>query len=607
MNRDEIDRLYSFARIHSWCDQLNEQIDSLLASLSKEDGNELLAYINTAYWDKESIGSHLVLSFVLKARLGTDELELMSSAYEKLRGRLEKSDQYFLADHLFNGYLPFSDEVGNGMLFRSYLSYKRAIYQAMQVDSLLSHFPAAKTSLYLTIILCRVDLNEQNRALLCFLLSKIDAPLPEALLQGIFRYLLALKGVITELLERGEEALADSFSYADEPDFRQESASSKAAPKPPVSPSGKERGRQEENAAGVIEKQNSSPREPASSSDDVQSVSDSPDERMTKSESQQQRGENGLLAPLDLQDARDETGESVDKKLGSGETEALSPASLNGDKQASKLSGHEAVGDGAGSGLDESGEGEPVPAEEPEGREEEETNYTVYFNRNSDLLDRLLHEVAETAPPKGEEEEKAPITLEAPEDSSRDEDEIKARTKAVVSSSHLRPSSIIAAGVLLFTALLFAVLFFSGERKRPGPEAMQQPLESVGMPAASTASAEGAPDKSAPELKDEATLEPELEQEADSFPAPELPNSSSPYTLEFRSGRMLWQVGKGDSLWALFQFYQGRDAGVRISGSVNWALFLQASLEQNPELGQLELIFPQQRLFLPQGLFSGVP
>ncbi len=90
------------------------------------------------------------------------------------------------------------------------MTYQRAILQAMKIDKFESAYDANQIVLFMTQLLCRIDLNEQNRAILYLLLSRIDAPLPEALSLAVTQAMKNLEDVIRDVELRKERVLSES-------------------------------------------------------------------------------------------------------------------------------------------------------------------------------------------------------------------------------------------------------------------------------------------------------------------------------------------------------------------------------------------------------------
>ena len=209
--RAELRELFEFAHINKWCTQLDERITAFVASVPDTDREPLRVLLERECVGADVHNEQVVLVILLGRELGARVIDTTERLFARLRGRLDLADQRFVGAHLFGGDLPLPSDVNHDIVARPYLSFRRAISRAMDIETVSSTFSASEVALYLTLIMCRADLNEQNRAMLSFLLSRIDAELPQNVLEGVFVYLRSLRTVIAEVEGQGDAALAKEF------------------------------------------------------------------------------------------------------------------------------------------------------------------------------------------------------------------------------------------------------------------------------------------------------------------------------------------------------------------------------------------------------------
>lgn len=234
--RAQLRLLFEFAHINKWCTQLDDRIAALLASVPADDHERFRTLLEREYTGTDAHNEQAVLVVLLGLQFGGRVIDATERIFDRLRGRLDLGDQNFISAHLFQRAGPLPPDVTYDIVTRPYLSFRRAIGRAMGIQTVSSTFTAAEVALYLTLIMCRVDINEQNRAMISLLLSRIDAELPRNLTEGMFVYLRSLKTIIAEVEGQGEAVLAAEFNYADEPTIDPEPPAA-SEPEPPAAQS----------------------------------------------------------------------------------------------------------------------------------------------------------------------------------------------------------------------------------------------------------------------------------------------------------------------------------------------------------------------------------
>ena len=89
----DMEALYSFARLHSWCSQLEDKIQLFFEATSEGDGSALSAFID-AY--PVTVKGDGVLSTVLREKLGEDRVATMSRCYTSLKGKIDIKQPYLV-------------------------------------------------------------------------------------------------------------------------------------------------------------------------------------------------------------------------------------------------------------------------------------------------------------------------------------------------------------------------------------------------------------------------------------------------------------------------------------------------------------------------------
>ncbi len=209
--KKEIDELFKLASLHSWCSQVNDLIVEFNNKHKKN--NLIVAYLVSKLKEKNLPGEYYILSLVLLNYQDYPTKDIIELAISSLYGKLNKNDILFFKDHLFSGNFPLSSRLSEDITNRSFLSSKVAIKKAMEIDSVISKNNPIITVLYMNFILSRVDMNEENRAMVAFLLLRLDVELPKSLNERVFKYLVEYKDIIQELLqeENGETIIIDDI------------------------------------------------------------------------------------------------------------------------------------------------------------------------------------------------------------------------------------------------------------------------------------------------------------------------------------------------------------------------------------------------------------
>jgi len=203
----KIENLYALVRLHKWCEQLAHGISDIVPILLKEIHHKAFSKIRKKIESNSATKEEIVLSLVLLEKTGTPISQISDITYSTLIDRLDFKDTGFLLHVFFNDIYPLPPDLTYDITNRVFLSYRRAIKSALKIDSVISYHNPETVILYLTMILCRVDLNKENKAIIYFLLSRIDFDLSPALAKGVTKYLRSIKSIIENVMNSADEPL----------------------------------------------------------------------------------------------------------------------------------------------------------------------------------------------------------------------------------------------------------------------------------------------------------------------------------------------------------------------------------------------------------------
>ncbi|MBN1649316.1 MAG: hypothetical protein JW874_14865 [Spirochaetales bacterium] len=217
----EIDALFQFARLHGWCIQTDNMIDELYRKFRLFTDNEKCVFTKTALVKFESDMSQeeRIVALVLLWKSGEKPARIMDLIYWKFLGNLSQQNYLFMIRNFFVRAYPIPNDIAYDLTQRKFISYRSAILYAMGIEYFDSELDPENTLLYFICLLCRKDLNEQNRAIICYLLSRIDIDMPAGIYTDILATVRRLKDVINDVEQRKEKVLTEELLMSEEPDF----------------------------------------------------------------------------------------------------------------------------------------------------------------------------------------------------------------------------------------------------------------------------------------------------------------------------------------------------------------------------------------------------
>lgn len=625
---NELQSLFTFARIHSWCTQLDELITALIERTMKGDRERVRAIIEREYSDPSESKEHLVLAVLLTAKLGENDYKTTERLFAHLHGRIDLNDQNFLRAHLFGVRHPLPSDVAYDIGSRPYLSFRRAINRGMKIRTVNSACTPSEVALYLTIIMCRVDLNEQNRAMLSFLLSRIDTELPENVIAGTFAYLRSLRSIIAELESQGDSVLSGEFRYADEPTIDHSKTLS-------VDPSQTERLVPEERLS------EDSPQGGSKNTTETPSGKTIHDRDETNgtslSETEETRRAHAYVDSSDPEHRRSRSENGLGGEFVTREVERTPPLDRASERSTDRTdlndyTTYQRDFESGGRGGEESGissgrerfgtPAEPVEAEPDAGdaqrqRGEERADktagrqeYTIHFNRNTRELLRIIEDLDREDEPDTDATRKSVTPIVEPQvvetaavgttettigRSERVDRKSVPRAKennAVPPKTRRIGRARWSAAVIIVLFAVFAVgVFVLQTTERPNDQPVSQVRE------------HGVDEVSAgDERSDQHSID-----HTDAQPAlPESPGLvDAHYRIEVEGDRFVWTVQSGQTAWHLFEsatsaaIETGRGVEYTVPQEVTWLHFVLDVFTVNQLLDQFSIIYPGQRIILP--------
>ena len=406
-------------------------------------------------------------------------------------------------------------------------------------------------------MLCRIDLNEQNRAILHLLLSRIDAPLPEKLDRAV------------------TQAMANLYDIIRDVDLRQDKVLSEAHPQPPIGSKNDYWSSLQRPVPGPV-RGLETPRTPAPSAQADPSPFDRPSraEPRAAATSAAASPQPGTLSVPGIEER--DYGKKSAASAQPGPAAAGKP-----EQKAETLTMKSELGrSGPAVGAVPAAGGRPnqslaidffserslsgstaaLGPDQPQG-------FTIRFNKERTELSSLLS-LLETAPPTADAV--API-VEQP----REEDRPAPIRRKPDRKRKLSPWW----GGIFFALLVGLLVFVIWDRPAPA---------GTGIPAA-------APPAMAPPPPPPSSSPLAL------APGPKAPD------LRHQTDGLYWYPRSGESIWTLFSFLKAQPA----STIGPWPEFLVRILSNNPGLQQVDLIFPKVPLRVsapgPSSDFPNIP
>lgn len=196
----QLEDLDEYFRIHGWCTQMNNKISTFMEQLTGRERKYVQDWAYATLERKNIKSASQIMAIILLKLLEVSDRELIRLLYTVLSGRLTFEDFNSLNTYIFRGKPPLSKDLFYNITERVFIDKKSAILKALSISSIISEADPDLTIFYMTMLLCRVDLNNENRAMLNLLLYCIDADIPEEVSGGVREYLLSIQDTLEEIL-----------------------------------------------------------------------------------------------------------------------------------------------------------------------------------------------------------------------------------------------------------------------------------------------------------------------------------------------------------------------------------------------------------------------
>lgn len=200
-----LEDLDDYFRIHSWCTQMDDKITAFMKQLDHKSRSYVKEWAFNNLEKKNLESASQILSIIFLKLLDVSDRELIRLLYTVLSDRLTYEDFNSLNAYIFKGKPPLSRDLFYNITERVFIDKKSALKKALSISSIISEADPELTIFYMTMLLCRVDLNNENKAMLNLLLYCVDADIPVEMSEGIRGYLSSITDVLEEILNKSED------------------------------------------------------------------------------------------------------------------------------------------------------------------------------------------------------------------------------------------------------------------------------------------------------------------------------------------------------------------------------------------------------------------
>ncbi|MFW6211618.1 MAG: hypothetical protein ACOC8L_01860 [Spirochaetota bacterium] len=605
-------------RLHGWCAQTYDLLEQLRTALP-ETAPDALAKIDAKL--EEKIAGSLsmderVLSLLIFSMRGAQMTHISELAFTKLRGKLSRQAYNVFLRFFYENTVPIPTDLVYDITQRTYLTYQRAIYRTMQIQEFDSHVPASLVVLYLTLLLCTDNLNEQNRAMVHLLLSRIDEPLPASVQITVTNAMDTLEAVVEEVAEKKETVLSAPLRVNQVPraEWGKRQRASDALPavrederqvdaEAPPSERFEERPRstyvndQPTTAAPTGATAPSNDRESGfrleERNRDVAKHRSSPAPR----EAAEPPAAPSLSTRSDEHAPADAAGAPPEASAPAGHARPAVEGALNAREDENERGAYaaRAIDSSAGASFPDVTIRDFTPQARP-------SRFSIRFSKRSEELEAILDKLDGANPAQS-----ASTAVSEPDQS---EGTLATKPREAGRLRRLLPGGetswrwyIPWAAATLVAVLLFTVAApaTGGETQElpnppaPGLEAqVQRTPPAEAQPAASVSQPEAVARTTVThsEAVSPATVTHSEAVSPVSSPA-------SRFALAESDGALVWRPESGDSLWALFSHYLATGAPpLALEADQTWQGFLQRVSALNPEIAEIDLIQPSQPILI---------
>ncbi|MEM5948145.1 hypothetical protein WKV44_06285 [Spirochaetia bacterium 38H-sp] len=184
-----LEELFSVFRLYGWCDRVHRSLDELSAIKEQKERDVLQQEALKIIRKKDADKHEAFLSLIILKKSGIPVRELYEDAYRALRNRLYLNDFPFVIRYLFDNKIPLPKALVYDITERLFFSIED-IYSRIVEDFKRVPFKSAEDVVfYLLLQNCRVDLNSQNKELICIILLHIEIKIPDYVIVDIVDYM----------------------------------------------------------------------------------------------------------------------------------------------------------------------------------------------------------------------------------------------------------------------------------------------------------------------------------------------------------------------------------------------------------------------------------
>lgn len=209
--RHDIYNLFRMAKLHSWCAQVDDEIDEIKKIKNIKEKAIVKEIALDKINSKRKQSEELILAFILLFFISFDHHKLIDFLFNKIKNRLFSTDFDFLMKQLYDDQSPLPKDLTYDLTTRVFVDIRDAIKKALMIREVISTLDKDKTVLFFILLLCRPDLNEENKAMLYLLLARVKAYKPANLEKEAINFFKKVKIVDKKQeIEKDKEAASKS-------------------------------------------------------------------------------------------------------------------------------------------------------------------------------------------------------------------------------------------------------------------------------------------------------------------------------------------------------------------------------------------------------------
>jgi hypothetical protein len=185
-----MDHLLSDTFLYGWTDQTDAEVRALTAQDRPDYRDDVQSYLMQRIESRDIDKSGLLLSVYLFHRFGRDIFSLCEFVQKYLYDRIYSRDLAVLDRHLFGNLIPLPADLVYDITERILLDIDSMYSSIVRRFEMVPIRNAQHVVLFLSLHNCRVDLNSQNKEMICLIISHIDnVEIPDSILSHVNGYL----------------------------------------------------------------------------------------------------------------------------------------------------------------------------------------------------------------------------------------------------------------------------------------------------------------------------------------------------------------------------------------------------------------------------------